>query len=311
MRIAVFGTGGVGGNFGGQLARAGEDVVFIARGEHLQAMRTKGLRIDDNEDSFVMHPIQATDDPQQIGVVDAILVGVKAWQVEDAALAMRPMIGEDTFVVPLQNGMDAPMQLASVLGQQHVLGGLCGTVSYIVGPGHIHGGGGHVTFGELDNRISERTKRLLEVFERAGINAKIATDIHVALWSKLVMITAWSGIGAVTRAPSGVWGRIPETRQMYDSVVDETLAVAKGHGITIPEDDIQHTLTLPDRLSPNTTASMQRDIMDGRPSELEYQNGTVVRLGRKVGVPTPLHAFIYHSLLPLEQRARGEIEFPS
>ena len=154
MRIAIFGTGGVGGYFGGRLAQNGADVVFIARGEHLQAMRQHGLKIDSIKGDFVVHPIQATDDPEKIDPVDVVLVGVKAWQVSEAAQAMRPMVGPETFVVPLLNGVEAPTQLAEVLGAEHVVGGLCGCISFIAGPGHIRhvGADPFIHFGELDNR---------------------------------------------------------------------------------------------------------------------------------------------------------------
>jgi 2-dehydropantoate 2-reductase len=162
MRIAIFGTGGAGGYFGAQLARSGEDVVFIARGRHLEAIRSHGLRVDAPGGEFVVRPSQATDDPAQVGPVDVVIVGVKAWQVSDAARAMRPLIGPETFVVPLQNGVDAAAQLVAELGAEHVLGGLCGTLSWLTAPGRIRsiGGRNFVNLGELDDRPSERAERL-------------------------------------------------------------------------------------------------------------------------------------------------------
>jgi 2-dehydropantoate 2-reductase len=311
MRIAVFGTGAVGGYFGGRLAQAGEDVVFIARGPQLQALQERGLRVESPRGDFSVHPAQATDDLAQVGTVDAVLVGVKAWQVSQAAEAMRPLVGPDTFVVPLQNGVEAPDQLAAVLGEEHVLGGLCRIVSFLVEPGHVRHAGlePYVSFGELDDRLSDRAERLRAAFARAGVTAEIPPDIRVAMWGKFLFIAAFSGVGAVTRAPAGVLRTLPETRGMLENAMREVLAVAHARGIALSEESIPDTMALIDGLPSAGTASMQRDIMAGRPSELESQNGALVRLGQEVGVATPLHAFIYHSLTPLEMRARGRVEF--
>jgi 2-dehydropantoate 2-reductase len=183
MRIAVFGAGGVGGYFGGRLALAGEDVVFIARGAHLQALRTKGLQVESLKEDFVVSSVQATDDPSQVGPVDAVLVAVKAWQVPEAAQAIRPMVGAETCVVPLQNGLEAPAQLAAGLGTQHVLGGTCVISSAVTGPGCIRHIGlePSVSFGELDHRASPRAERLGQAFGRAEVVAIIPADIQVAI----------------------------------------------------------------------------------------------------------------------------------
>ncbi len=311
MRIAIFGTGGAAGYFGARLAEAGENVIFLARGEHLRAIREHGLRLESIKGDALIQPAQATDDPASVGVVDVVLVGVKAWQVEEAAQAMRPMIGPETFVVPVQNGVEAPGQLAAVLGQAHVLGGLAVIISFLAGPGHIRHAGTEplLAFGELDNRQSERAGRLRDVFLKAGVNAVIPPDIHVALWEKFVFIVAISGVGAVTRAPAGVIRTLPETRQMLEAAMRETMRVGQARGIALTEEAIVKAFAGVDGVVAQGTASMQRDIMAGRPSELAYQNGAVVRLGREVGVPTPVNAFIYSSLLPQELRARGKLDF--
>jgi len=313
MRIAVFGAGGVGGYFGGRLAQAGEDVIFIARGDHLKAMLTHGLRVDSVKGDFVLKRVKATDDPSQAGIVDLILVGVKAWQVTNAAEAMRPMVGPETFVLPLQNGLEAPTQLAAVLGNRHVLGGLCGLSTFIVGPGHVRHAGAEpfVRFGELDNRPSERVKLLQNVFKRAGVIAEIPQDIQVALWMKFLFITGWSGVGAVTRTPLGVWRSLPETRQMAKTALYEIVRVAQARDIALPENPVPTTMKMYDSFPPEITSSMQRDMAEGRPSELDAQIGAVVRFGKEADVAVPLHEFIYHSLLPLELRARGKIQFPT
>ena len=313
MRIAIFGTGGAGGYFGAQLARAGEDVIFIARGKHLQAIQTQGLRVETSKGEIVIHPAQAADDPARVGVVDLAIVGVKTWQVIEAARTMQPMIGPKTFVVPLQNGIEAPSQLAEVLGVEHVLGGLCGTMSWIVGPGHIRSIGEmhFIKFGELHRRPSERAERLRQVFERAGVKVEVPSDIHVSLWEKFLFVASFGGVGAVTRAPIGVIRSLPETRQLLEQCLREIFSVARARQIALADGSVEKSMAFLDSLAPGGTTTLQRDIFDGKPSELEAWNGAVVRLGREVGVATPIHEFIYYSLLPLELRARGKVQFPA
>jgi 2-dehydropantoate 2-reductase len=309
MKIAIFGTGGVGGYFGGRLAQAGEEVTFIARGEHLRAIQANGLKVDSILGNFVVNPARASDDPQAVGPVDAIITGVKAWQVSQAAQAMRPMVADRTVVLPLENGVEAPEQLAAVLGAEHVLGGMCQLSAFIAGPGHIRHVGiePFVALGELDRRPSERSGRLLQAFQRAGVKATIPNDIQVAMWDKFLFIAAISGVGAVTRSPAGVFRRLPETRQMLIAAMEEVFAVARRRGVRLPDNTVEKRLAFIDQMAAGVTASMQRDIIEGRPSELESQNGAVVRMGRELGVLTPVHEFLYASLLPQEKRARGEV----
>ena len=307
MRVAVVGAGGVGGYFGGRLAQAGEDVIFIARGEHLKAMQSTGLRVDSFLGDFVVRPVQATDDPHRVGPVDMVLLAVKAWQVPEVAPALRPMIGEETGVAFLGNGVEAPEQLSHVLEARPVLGGLTRISAAIAGPGHIAHLGiePFVAFGELDGHPSARVERLRQAFQRAQVKVSVPADIQTAIWEKFIFIAAISGVGAVTRLPAGVFRAVPESRQLLEAAITEVAAVARKRKISLPEDVIQRTLTVIDGLAPTVTASMQRDIMEGRPSELGAQNGAVVRMGLEAGVPTPVNAFIYASLLPQELKARG------
>lgn len=310
MRIAVFGAGSVGGYFGGRLAQAGEEVIFIARSEHLKAIQSQGLRVDSPKGDFVIHPANATSNPAEVGAVDVVILGVKAWQVPEAARQMAPLLREGACVVPLQNGVDAPFQLAEVLGAEYVLGGLCRISAMVVAPGHIRHVGiePYIAFGELDNQPSQRCERLRQAFERAGVWVEVPEDIHAAMWQKFVFIAAISGVGAVTRQPIGVVRAIPETRRLLIEAMQESVAVARARGVRLPADLVEKTLADIDRLPPGATASMQRDIIEGRPSELEAQNGALARLGVESGVPTPVHAFLYAALLPQEKQARGELE---
>ncbi len=307
MRIGIYGTGGAGGHFGARLAKAGEAVAFIARGEHLEAIRRHGLTVETDTGEILIRPAAATDDPAQAGKVDVILLAVKTWQVEDAARRLGPMLGLETFVVPLQNGVEAADQLVGVLGPERVVGGLCATFSWIAAPGRIRSLGEvhSIRFGELDRRPSERTEKLREAFDNAGIRATIPPDIHVSLWEKLLFVVSFGGVGAVARVPIGVLRSVPETRRLLVRAMEEIQAVGQARGVTLPADAVAKGMRFLDGLDATGTTSLQRDITEGRPSELEAWNGAVVRLGREAGVPTPTHEFLYASLLPLERKARG------
>lgn len=307
MRIAVFGSGGVGGYFGGKLAHAGEEVIFIARGKHLKAMLQDGLKVDSIKGDFIVRPVQAYDNPSEVGQVAVVLVCVKAWQVEEAARSMRPLVGPGTIVVPLLNGVEAPGQLAAVLGNKQVLGGLCHIMSYLAGPGHIVHAGiePHVAFGELDGQLNPRAEDLRSAFEKAGVWAEVPEDILAAMWQKFLFIASISGVGAVTRVPIGIIRRLPEPRQMIYQAIEEIALVAKAYDIDLPADVVEKTMNFIDNLPEGVTASMQRDIIEKRPSELGSQNGAIVRLAAKRGIATPVNNFLYASLLPQEMQARG------
>jgi 2-dehydropantoate 2-reductase len=322
MRIAIFGSGAVGGYFGGRLAQAAIEipdlqVIFIARGEQLDALRSSGLRVDSILGDFTLHPVQATNEPVWVGPVDAVLVCVKAWQVPEAAAAMQPLVGPETTVVYLGNGVDAPAQLAAVLGHEHVLGGLCRISARLVAPGYIRHIGiqpfvalGELTTGRSDTgQPSRRVQALCNLFEAAAVKTALPADIQAAMWEKFVFISATSSLGAITRAPFGVLRSLPECRQMLEQALREVAAVGLSRRVNLPDDLVPRILTLIDGLPPETMASMQRDILEGRPSELGAQTGAVVRMGLESGTPTPLHSFMYDSLLPQELAARSEIAF--
>ena len=299
MRIAVFGTGGVGGYFGGRLAHAGEDVTFIARGEHLRAIKATGLRVDCLKGDFVVFPAKATDDVSEVGEVDLVILGVKAWQVPEAARAMKPLVGPNTTVLPLQNGVDAASQLVAELGADKVIGGLCRIVSFVVGPGHIRHAGyiPSIIIGELDNHRSRRIERIEEMFKQADVAISIATDIQVALWTKFLFIASFSGVGAVANAPAGVIRNDPKWRSLMLKAMEEIYALAHARGVQLPPDSIDTVMTSVDSLPEDATSSMQRDIAAAKPSELEAQNGAVVRMAREAGVEVPTHELIYVTLL--------------
>ena len=309
MRIAVFGTGGVGGYFGGRLAQAGEDVTFIARGEHLLAMQRSGLTIEGLDGNFTVNPVKATDDPSTVGNVDLVVVGVKAWQVKDAAYAMKPMVGPATTVLPLQNGVDAPKQLADVLGVEQVLGGLCRIVSFVSGPGHIKhvGFDPSITIGELDNQPGQRLDRIYKTLINAGIKTSIADDFDVALWTKFLFIASFSGVGAMNGKAAGELRTNPATRGQLLTAMDEIYKLSRARNINMPSDSVEKGIANVDRLPIDGTSSMQRDIAAGKPSELESQNGAVVRMAREIGLAVPTHELIYAKLKALESKARSNV----
>lgn len=306
MRVAIFGAGAIGAYFGGRLAESAHDVVFVARGDQLRALREDGLTLRTRDGERRIPTLQVDDDPRNLGTVDAVLLGVKAWQVPDAARSLGPLLAPETCVLPLQNGVDAPGILTGIIGDRPVLGGTCKIICKLARPGVVEHLGVEPTIamGELDNRSSRRTRRLAELLNSAGIRAEIPDDIHRVVWEKFLFISAVSGVGAVTRASVGTMRTVPETRELLRRAMDEVERVARADGVALAEDIVDRTMAFLDGLPPDSSASMQRDIVAGRPSELEYQNGAVVRLGRERGVPTPVHTFLYQSLLPLELRAR-------
>lgn len=306
MRILIFGTGGVGGYYGGRLAQAGEDVTFIARGEHLRAIRTTGLRVDCPTGDFVVFPAKATDQVTEVGEVELVIVAVKAWQVPEAARALKAVVGTNTTVMPMQNGVDAVPQLVAELGSTSVIGGLCRIFSFVVEPGHIRHAGytPSVIIGELDNRRTDRITRIEQLFKHADEGITVATDIQVALWTKFLFIASFSGVGAMANAPAGVVRTDPNWRAQMISAMEEIYELAHARGIELPADSVDKVMASVDGLAEDVTSSMQRDIIAGKPSELESQNGAVVRMARESGVEVPTHDLIYRTLKHKEaQRA--------
>jgi 2-dehydropantoate 2-reductase len=306
MRIAVIGAGAVGGYFGGRLALNENEVVFLARGNTLEALRSRPLHVKSIKGDFEVR-VAATDEPQEIDA-EIVLVAVKAWQVSEAAEAIQKMARHDSVIVPLQNGMDAPAQLAAILGAGRVAGGLCRIVAEAIGPGAIdhYWAEPSIEFGELEPlRNPERLEELRDAFTAANVRCQILGDIATAMWEKFLFITPWGSLGAVTRLPVGPIRSAPEWRPRLVAALGEIAEIARAQGKNLGEGNITKTLAILDGLPAATTSSMQRDIMAGRPSELEAQTGAAVRFGQQTGIATPVHASIYAELLPLEKRARG------
>jgi 2-dehydropantoate 2-reductase len=308
MKIAVLGAGAVGGYFGGRLAAAGNDVTFLVRGQTLEALRGGPFRVKSINGNFEVR-VPATDDPAEMEAVDVVLVGVKAWQLSEAAEAIQRMPEESSIVVPLQNGMGAPAELAAVLGPGRVAGGLCRIVAEAIGPGEIdhYWAEPSIAFGELDPLANgERLEELRDAFTSAGVRCDIPRDIAASMWEKFLFITPWGSLGAVTRLTIGRLRSAPESRERLVAALEEVTEIARVEGKAFRDDAVAKTLAILDGLPADTTSSMQRDIMASRPSELEAQTGAVVRFGQKTGVPTPIHDSMYAELLPLERAARSD-----
>jgi len=252
-----------------------------------------------------VQPSVATDDPGDIGEVDVVLLGVKAHQVADAAVAIKPMIGPDTFVVPLQNGVESAAVLCGELGRSHVVGGLCGTLSWVTAPGHIRSLGevNFIRFGELDDRSSARTERLRDAFARAGIKAEIPADIQKALWEKFLFVVSVGGVAAVRREPIGTIREDEEGRRMLELSMREIYRLARARQVNLDASIVATTMSFVDQLPADGTTSLQRDLEEGKASELDAWNGAVVRLAHDSGIDAPVHTFIYESLLSRTQES--------
>jgi len=308
MKIVIFGSGGVGGYFGGRLAQSGQDVTFIARRAHLKAMRDSGLRVDSIGGDFTVQPVQAVEDTTEIGKVDLVILATKAWQLEAAILQIQPLVDERTVILPLLNGMEHMDELLTAFQRGNVLGGLCRISVFIEAPGYIRHVGvqPYIAFGELDNSKSQRVTAIHKIFSSLdGILVEVPTDIHVTMWEKFVFISGTSGVGAYTRQPIGAYRNDPEARRMLIDAMNETVAVARARRVPLSESLVEDTMRRIDNLPYDMLASMQKAIMEGRPSELNEQTGAVIRLGKAVGVPTPTHQKLLKALLPLEQKARS------
>jgi 2-dehydropantoate 2-reductase len=300
MKIAVFGAGGVGGYLGGLLAHIGHDVSFIARGKHLEAIRTHGLQIKSIHGDFRIQPAFATDDPNQVGQVDYVVVAVKHFQLCEAASMMKPLLGRTTTIVPLQNGVDAHDVLISSLGSRYVVGGLTRMVSMIEAPGIIQQRSRicEVYVGELDKTRSERCQRIVDAWLEGGIQAVQPEDIDVPLWTKYLFMAAYGGVSSLAQVPSGELLECPESRGLLIRAMREIEALARVKGIPLASDVVLSAVRTLEKFEPTTTSSTQRDVASGRRFELEAFSGTVVRMGREEGVPTPVHEMLYALLKP-------------
>jgi len=307
MRIAVVGAGGVGGGFGAALAKAGADVTFIARGAHLAAMKSQGLRVQGPRGETHLVPTQASDDPAAIGTVDVVLFCVKLWDVESAGEQIKPLIGPGTAVIPLQNGIDAADRLIPILGSRAVMGGVAQISASITAPGVIQQVGTfmRMIFGELDGTRSQRAEDFLVLCLKAGFDATLSEQIVTDLWMKFILLAANAGMTALARQPIGRLRDDPDIRPIFLAAFQETINVGRAKGIALPADALEKILDFIGHAPPAMKASMALDLDRGNRLELPWLNGKVAELGRALGVPTPTHSMIYAMLKPYAMGAKG------
>lgn len=293
MRIAVIGSGGVGGYFGARLAQGGADVTFLARGAHLAAMRSEGLMIE-GPDALHLDKVQATDDPAKMGVADLVMFAVKLWDTDTVLEQIRPVVGPDTVLISFQNGVLKDTYLRAKYSPAQIMGGVGYVATTIDRPGVIRQTGPmqRLIFGEFDGRRSERGEAFLRACQSGGINAELSPNINRDIWQKFVFLVGLSGTTTSIRLPIGPIRENPQTRQFLLDVMREVVAVGRAHGVDLPEDYAELRLKLADDVAYDMSASMHHDLQNGRPLEVRWLSGGVVELGKQVGVPTPLNRAI-------------------
>lgn len=308
MKIAIYGAGGVGGYYGAVLARAGHQVSLIARGAHLAAIRERGLGVRSPGGDFTVRPAAASDDPGDIGPVDAVIVAVKSMQLAAVREGIGPLLGRDTLVVPLLNGVDAHEALVPAVGRGRMGKGLTRIISEVAAPGEIRhvGVDPYVAIAEWDGGGSPRVDALVTALQGAGVYAEVPADIDAAIWLKFLFVCSVGGVCGACRMPLGPVRSLPESRSLLRRAMEEIGAVAAAHGVSLQGDAVRFALNTVDTFPAEGTSSLQRDIAAGRPSELDAWTGAAVRLGATVGVPTPVHSFIHAVLLPGELQARAD-----
>jgi 2-dehydropantoate 2-reductase len=299
MKIAMMGSGGVGGFFGGRLAKAGYDVTFIARGRHLAAMRENGLTIENAAQGNIHIPkVNATDDPAKVGPVDLVILSVKLWDTEDAARSIKPMVGPDTGVISLQNGVIKDDILRTILDEKNIMGGVGYVASHISRPGVIDQVGTmqRIIVGEYDGRESARAKFLHKALLDAGVTAELSRDIRRAIWEKYVFLVGLSGTTTTMRTTLGPIRSNPRTRAFLLDVMREVVAVGRALGVSLDADFADQRMKFADTLPVDMTSSMHHDLERGNRLEVEWLSGGVVKLGQKAGVATPCNRAIWDVL---------------
>ena len=299
MRIVVMGSGGTGGYFGAKLSRAGEDVTFVARGAHLEAIRTQGLCVKSAIDGEWTVRAPAVEKLAGLPPADLVLFCVKSFDTESAGEIIKPVVGKDTGVLPVQNGVDNVEKLERILGPGHVLGGVAQVLATIEAPGVVsHRFLGRIIFGEMDGRESGRARAFLQACDRAGIQAEISSNMLRALWEKYVLIAAQAGMTALTRCPAGVVRSLPETRAMYRLILNEMVVLGNAAGADLGAEVPDRCMAMLDNLGAAFTSSLHHDLAEGKRLELEALHGHAVRLGERHGIPTPMLFAVYAALKP-------------
>jgi 2-dehydropantoate 2-reductase len=312
MKIGVVGAGGIGGYYGACLAEAGSDIGLIARGDHLAAIRDRGLRVRTDDTDFTVH-VAASSDPTEIGPCDAVIFSVKSYDTIEAAGLLEPLLKPDTPVLSLQNGVDNEERIAARIGPEHVLGGVSFILAHIVEPGMVEQVGSvrRVVFGELDGSRSKRASLLLEEFRGAGIDTDLADDIRAVLWDKFAYLCALAGLTAVTRLPIDKLLEVPESRELFRRMIDEVAEVARAEGVALAEDIAEQKLTFSKTLGPGSYSSLHHDLVTGHRLELDALHGEVVRRASRHGVSVPVSEVVYSLLKPWEVELAPQPDRPT
>ncbi len=308
MKIVVMGTGGTGGYYGGLLSKQGNDVTFVARGDHLAAIQKSGLQVKSIHGDFTVSPARATDDPSSLSAPELILFCTKTYSTDEAAERIKPIVGKSTTVLSLQNGIDAAERIGKVVGMQHMVGGATWISSAVASPGVIKQVSDfrRVVIGELDGNRTPRIQSIYQVFKDIGVQAELSDNILKVLWAKFVFISSASAFGSLTRLPMAQYRAVPETRQQIIRLMREVEAVARSQGVNLDADVIDRSLAFIDNAGPHIKASMQLDVETGHRSEIESMLGAIGRKGNESGVSTPLADALYALLLPADLHARGQ-----
>ncbi len=301
MKIAIFGAGGVGGYYGGLLAKHGHEVSFIARGDHLEAIRRNGIQVKSIHGDFVIQPARVTDHPSEIGPVDLVLVCTKTYSMESVLPELSQLINPGTTLISLQNGIEAAAQLGATVGLQHVLGGATWLSSEIYSAGVIRQVSQfrRVVIGELAGVITPRARAIAEVFSPTGVTIEISDSISKIIWTKFVFIAAISGIGGLVRLAIGDYRHVPETRSLLSGLMREVELLARHEGINLDPDVVERALEFIDQSAPQIKPSMQKDVENGKLFELDALIGVIGRKAREHNIPTPIADMVHASLLPV------------
>jgi len=313
MRIAVLGAGAVGCFFGGRLVRAGENVVFIARGERLRSLRERGLQLVDRDATTAVQPIEAVENPADAGMVDAVLLCVKRFDLETAIGTCRPLLGPETFIVTMQNGVDSAAIVAQAVGAERVVGGAAWVVASMTGPAVVESTGAWagIEIAEMSGEMSARIEDFAAICRRAGIECIVRDDLECMLWSKFVLLAATSATTALTRRPIGYVREDPIALETARACIREAIAVAVARGIALPadiEDTALHQLR--EEMATDAKASQLVDLEHGRALELEHLSGAIHRMGLEANVPTPVHTTVYAALRPFLRGTAQRVKLP-
>ena len=298
MKIVIIGSGGVGGYFGARLAASGEDVTFVARGAHLEALKKNGIKVLSALGDLHLPNVKVTSDTKSIGAADVVMIAVKLWATEEAAQAAKPVIGPNTVAVSFQNGVVAVDTLLPVLGREHVMGGVANIAALIEEPGVIRHNGNMAAlfFGELDGNPSARSKALHDACIKGGIKAELVGDIHKAIWEKYVRLVTMSAMTALTRMPIGPIRSDPDTRTLLQMMMEEVIAIGRARGARLEPDIVPDQMKIIDGYPPGMVASMCGDLRRGNRLELPWLSGMVAKSGQELGIPTPANQFVYAAL---------------